>query len=286
MKIACIQMNISLCSKQKNFERALFLADEAVSKGAEMVVFPEVFSTGFCYGRIEELAEPCSGPMFEALLDFSKENNCILAGSIIEKADRERADREGIARKWPDKENEGRIAPSNKKQSPSCYNLGFCIDSGKLVGSHRKTHLYGPEKEHFIPGNRIAPINLEKRGLSIGLIVCYEIRFPEIARKLTLEGADLLVSVSEIPDFFGHPWKTLTLARAMENQLPFIACNRTGKDRYSTYFGSSFMADAWGKMLAEAGKEECVLLGEIDLEKARKVRKTSSIFGDRRPELY
>lgn len=259
-------MDISLCSKQENFERALSLAEVAVSEGAEMIVFPEVFSTGFCYGQIEELAEPLSGPMFESLLGFSKENNCILVGSILERADCS--------------------GPAEKRQAPSCYNLGFCIDSGKLAGTHRKTHLYGQEKEHFIPGNLIAPIKLEKRGLSIGLIVCYEIRFPEIARKLTLEGADLLVSVSEIPDFFGYPWRTLTLARAMENQLPCIACNRTGKDRYSTYFGKSFMADAWGNILAEAGKEEAVLLGEIDLERAREVRETSSIFGDRRPELY
>lgn len=278
MKIACIQMDISLCSKQDNFERALFLADDAVSRGAEMLVFPEVFSTGFCYGQIEELAEPRSGPMFDTLLDFSKKHNCILVGSIIERAD--------IPSSSISEKKQFHPYFSKKKQSPSCYNLGFCIDSGKLAGIHRKTHLYGPEKEHFIPGNRIIPIKLENRGLSIGLIVCYEIRFPEIARKLTLEGADLLVSVSEIPDFFGHPWQTLTLARAMENQLPCIACNRTGKDRYSTYFGGSFMANAWGKILAGAGKEEGVLLGEIDLERAREVRKTSSIFGDRRPDLY
>ncbi|MDD2438647.1 MAG: carbon-nitrogen family hydrolase [Methanosarcinaceae archaeon] len=268
MKVACIQMEISLCSKEENLKRAFTLAKKAILKGAEILVFPEVFLTGFCYAHIEEVAEARSGAIFEALLDFSKEKNCVLVGSLIEKE-------EPLA-----------LNPSEKKQFPAYYNLGFCIDSGKLVGTHRKTHLYGQEKKYFVAGNQISPIKLEKRGLLIGLIICYEIRFPEIARKLALEGAELLISVSEIPAFFGKPWQTLTLARAMENQLPCIACNRTGKDCYSTYFGKSFMADAWGKKLAFAGEKEGILLGEIDLRRARKLRKNSSIFGDRRPELY
>ena len=76
------------------------------------------------------------------------------------------------------------------------------------------------------------------------------------------------------------------LARALENELPHIACTRAGKDKYSTYFGGSFITDGRGRMLAEAGEEECVLIGEIDLEEAKEMRKTTSVFEDRRPELY
>ncbi len=281
MKIACIQMNISLCSIQENLERALSLAEDAVSREAEMIVFPEVFSTGFCYSRIEDVAEPLSGPTLEALRTFSKEHDCIIAGSIIEGMERKDLTDPVIEKVLTKK-----TGFTEKKQSPSQYNLGFCIESGKLAGTHRKTHLYGPEKEHFVPGDRIAPIRLEKHGLTIGLIVCNELRYPEVARKLALEGADILVSAAEIPDFFGYPWRIISLARALENQLPHVACNRVGKDRYSTYLGGSFIADAWGSVLAEAGKEECVLVGEVDLEKAKETRGTTSIFGDRRPELY
>jgi predicted amidohydrolase len=78
----------------------------------------------------------------------------------------------------------------------------------------------------------------------------------------------------------------MSLSRAIENQLPHIACNRVGKDRYSTYPGGSLIADGWGRVLAEAGKEECALIGEIDLEEAKEIRQTGSIFEDRRPELY
>lgn len=280
MKIACIQMNISLCSKQENLERALSLAEKAVSKGAELLVFPEVFSTGFCYERIREAAEPVSGPTLEAFCSFSKEHDCILAGSIIEKVENE------ITGQGLMEGDRVRDEISKEGKAPPQYNLGFCIESGKLAGTHRKIQLYGPEKEHFAPGDRIAPIRLEKHGLTMGLIVCNELRYPEVARKLALEGADILVSAAEIPDFFGYPWRIISLARALENQLPHVACNRVGKDRYSTYLGGSFIADAWGSMLAEAGKEECVLIGEIDLEKAKATRETTSIFGDRRPELY
>jgi len=266
MKAACIQMNISLCSKQENLERALSLAEEAVSKEAELLVYPEVFSTGFCYDRIGEVAETATGPTLEALCDFSKEHGCILAGSIIEQREKETIGEE--------------------KPSPSQFNLGFCIESGKLVGMHRKTQLYGLEKEYFALGDRIHPIRVQKHGLSIGLMVCNELRYPEVARKLALEGADLLVSAAEIPDFYLYPWRIMSLSRAVENQLLHVACNRVGKDRYSKYPGSSFIADGWGRVLAEAGKEECVLIGEIDLEEAKEIRQTGSILEDRRPDLY
>jgi predicted amidohydrolase len=266
MKAACIQMNISLCSKQKNLERALSLAEEAVSKEAELLAFPEVFSTGFCYDRITEVAETASGPTLGALCDFSKEHECVLAGSMIEQ-------REGSE-------------ISSEKNTPTQFNLGFCIESGKLVGSHRKTQLYGLEKEYFALGDHIHPIRLQKYGLSMGLMVCNELRYPEVARKLALEGADILVSASDMPDFYIYPWRIMSLSRAVENQLLHIACNRAGTDRFSTYPGRSFIADGWGRVLAEAGKEECVLLGEIDLEEVKEIRQTGSIIEDRRPEIY
>nr|WP_239451342.1 nitrilase-related carbon-nitrogen hydrolase [Methanosarcina horonobensis] len=269
MKAACIQMNISLCLKHENLERALSLAEEAVSKEAELLVFPEVFSTGFCYDLIEEVAETASGPTLEALGDFSREHGCILAGSMIER-----------------REIKDRDTANLEKNAPSQYNLGFCIDSGKLAGIRRKVQLYGPEKKYFASGNSIAPIRLEKHGLSLGLIVCNELRYPEVARKLALEGADFLVSAADIPDFYMYPWRIMSISRAIENQLPHIACNRVGRDRYSTYPGGSFIADGWGRVLAEAGKEECVLIGEIDIEEAKEIRQTGSILEDRRPDLY
>jgi predicted amidohydrolase len=78
----------------------------------------------------------------------------------------------------------------------------------------------------------------------------------------------------------------MSISRAIENQLPHIACTRVGKDKYSTYPGGSFIVDGWGRVLAEAGTKECVLLGEINLEEAKEIRQTGSILEDRRPDLY
>lgn len=266
MKVACIQMNVSVCSKHENLKRALSMAEEAVSKEAQLLVFPEVFSTGFCYDQIAEVAETTSGITLGSLCDFSKEHKCILAGSIIEKREKD--------------------VISKEKQFPSQFNLGFCIESGKLAGFRRKVQLYGPEKKYFASGDSVAPIKLQKHKISIGLIICNELRYPEVARKLAFEGADLFVSAAEIPDFYSYPWRIMSISRAIENQLPHVACNRVGKDKYSTYLGGSFIADGWGRILENAGKEETVLLGEINLDEAKKIKENGSILEDLRTDLY
>ena len=258
-------MNVSVCSKHENLEHALSMAEEAVSKEAQLLVFPEVFSTGFCYDHIEEVAESSSGPTLQALSDFSKEHKCILAGSIIERREKNIL---------------------SKEQIPSQFNLGFCIESGKLAGFHRKVQLYGPEKKYFASADSIAPIRLQKHRLSIGLIICNELRYPEVARKLAFEEADLFVSSAEIPDFYSYPWRIMFISRAIENQLPHVACTRVGKDRYSTYLGGSFITDGWGRILEEAGKEETVLLGEINLDEAKEIKENGSILEDLRTDLY
>ena len=265
MKAACIQMDIHHCKKQTNIDHALSMARKAVAKGAELIVLPEVFSTGFCYDNIEDNAERTPYPTIEALRKFSKEHDCTLIGSIIEAA-----------------ENAKTAAPHN----PSYYNLGFCIESGKLAGTYRKIHPFGQEKSYFCGGDTILPIRLEKNDLTIGLEICYELRFPEVARKLSLAGADILVTIAEFPNPREHHWKTLATARAIENQIPHIACNRAGEDPYSSFFGGSMIIDAWGEVKTQANDEECIIMHDINMREKDTIRKTIPVFDDRRPNLY
>ena len=258
-------MDIRHCKKQTNIDHALSMAEEAVAKGAELIVLPEVFSTGFCYDNIEENAERPPYPTIETLREFSKEHDCILVGSIIEAA-----------------EDNKTAAPHGK----SYYNLGFCIESGKIAGTYRKTHPFGQEKSYFCSGDTIMPIRLEKNKITIGLEICYELRFPEVARKLSLAGADILVTIAEFPNPREHHWKTLSTARAIENQIPHIACNRAGKDPYSTFFGGSMIIDAWGDIKAQASDEECIIMHDIDMREKDNIRKAIPVFNDRRPNLY
>jgi predicted amidohydrolase len=273
MKVACVQMDVLHCNKQENLENALSMALEALIKGAEIIVFPEVFSTGFCYENFDHAAENFPSPTLENLACFSEANDCVLIGSIIEKTALE-------------KEVSDAGVSTHYNNSTHYHNLGFCFESGTLAGTYRKTHPFKNENQYFSRGNSIEPISLKKQNLKIGLEICYELRFPEVARKLALFGSDLLVTTAAFPNPRSEHWKTLAKARAIENQIPHIACNRTGSAPDCTYFGNSMIIDAWGEVKADAGDKECVIVCDLDLSGKNEIRKAIPVFEDRRTELY
>ncbi|QIB92741.1 carbon-nitrogen family hydrolase [Methanosarcina mazei] len=302
MKVACIQMDVLNCKKQENLEKALSMALKAVKKGAELVVFPEVFSTGFCYENIDHAAETFPSPLLENLACFSEANDCIILGSIILKDDNESGEEKyfreedtgfsGNENEMPVNKNstENKNFTENKnsaenKNSPY-YNLGFCFESGALAGTYRKTHPFKAENKYFSKGSSIEPISLKKQDLKIGFEICYELRFPEVARKLALAGSDLLVTTAAFPNPRSEHWKVLAKARAIENQIPHIACNRTGSAPDCSYFGHSMIIDAWGEVKADAGSKECVIVHDLDMSQKDEVRKLIPVFEDRRVELY
>jgi predicted amidohydrolase len=296
MKVACVQMDVQQCMKQKNLNKALSMAAEASEKGAELIVLPEVFSTGFCYENFYRIAENLPSPTLENLLCFSETRDCILMGSLIEKAVVEKDTAEkGIAeRDIAERDTAEKSSPVNTGSNDGkdgenftlYYNLGFCIESGKLVGTYRKTHPFKSENSYFSKGDSIEPILLKKHKLKIGFELCYELRFPEVARKLTLAGSDLLITTAAFPNPRSDHWKTLIKARAIENQVPHIACNRTGKAPDASYFGGSAIIDAWGEVKADAGHKECVIVSKLDLNHKEEVRDSIPVFEDRRTELY
>lgn len=267
IKVSCIQMNIAQCSKEQNIEKALLMAKNAIDSGARIIVLPEVFSTGFCYKGLESVAESSFSqrvedyPTIERLLGFSKIYDCALIGSIIEKR-------------------------TDDKDIVKYHNLGFCVESGTLAGVYRKTHLYGMEKTYFSRGEIILPIELKTFGIIIGLHICFELRFPEISRKLALAGADILVTVAEFAYPKATQWKALATARAIENQIPHIACNRIGTAPFALYFGNSMIINAWGNIRCEAGEEECFIIGEIDTDETKRIRGKVSLFDNRQLDLY
>jgi predicted amidohydrolase len=258
MKAACIQMDINICEKEGNIRKALKMTTDAIRGGAEIVVLPEVFSTGFCYDHIKELAEDAPYPGLGPFIELSRKKGCIIIGSIIEAND--------IDNQYA--------------------NLGFCIVSGKLTGKYRKTHLFKKENAYFSKGGEIYPFVIPGKNLIIGLEICYELRFPEIARKLAMQGSDILITIAQFPDPRCDQWKTLVRARSIENQLPHIACNRTGSDPDTNYFGHSMIIDASGNIVAEARRKERIVYGDLNLDISEEVRTFIPVFADRREELY
>lgn len=259
MKTACIQMDVVIGNRAANLAKALRMTEHAIGQGAELIVLPEVFSTGFCYDNIAEMAERYPYPSLGPFIELSATHDCIITGSII-----------GC------KEREGK----------HFENVGFCLSGGEIRGTYSKTHPFKKENAYFSRGESICVIAVPEKNLTIGLEICYELRFPEVARKLVLQGADILITVAQFPDPGGGQWKMLSRSRAIENQLPHIVCNRTGHDGDTSFFGNSMIIDARGDVVAAAGREETVLVGETDLALSSEMRSLIPVFGDRREELY
>jgi predicted amidohydrolase len=240
MRAALLQQEIKPCEIEANLSRALDLAKLALAAGAEIVVYPELFLSGFCYepgnrgtAAFEEL-DP-----FRAL---AKDSDCLIIGSV----------------------RGGRS------------NLGFCLDRTGLK-LRPKIHPFGEEKKHFDGGDSISPI--ATRWGRVGLEICYDLRFPEVARSLALQDADFLVTVAQFPAQREEQWRALSLARAIENQIPHLACNWAEG-------GGSMIISARGTVLAEAESGEEIIFGEVDLSERDQVRGEIPCFSDRRPEVY
>lgn len=243
MIAACIQLSIRLCDRKANLRRSLALAAGAAGEGAEILVFPELFLTGFCYSQDLSDGEPY--PSLDPLRSFVAEHGCLIVGSLVD----------------------GR------------RNRGFCLDE-LGIGFQEKIHPFGPEKDHFDGGGSISPVETSKG--RIGLSICYDLRFPEVARSLALSGADLLVTIGEFPAARGDVWETLSRARAIENQIHHIASNGAGLE----FCGRSAIIDPWGRAIAMMGGEEGWIAGEIDLADRDRARREIPALGDRRPEIY
>jgi predicted amidohydrolase len=243
MLAACLQLQIQLCRREVNLEKALEMAGLALQQGAEILVFPELFLTGFCYEPQGDDYPPY--PTLDPFRDLSREHGCMIIGSL----------------------KSGR------------YNLGFVLE-GERSEFRPKIHPFGEEEEHFDGGERVSPVLTSIGG--VGLEICYDLRFPEVARSLSLQGADILVTVAQFPHARRDQWRILCLARAIENQLPHLACNCAG----SPFAGSSMIIDARGRALAEAGQEEALLLGQIDLAERDQFQREITCAKDRRPGAY
>ncbi len=240
MRAACLQLRVELCRQEDNIARALELGGAALSRGADILVFPELFMTGFCYQTGGQYYPPY--PTLDPFRLLAQEHECLIIGSL----------------------HSGR------------QNLAFCLDA-EIFELRPKIHPFNLEKEHFDGGDNISPVST-KWG-RVGLEICYDLRFPEVARTLALQGADFLVTLAQFPAARRAQWRALAIARAIENQIPHVACNWAGA-------GGSLIVDARGEVQAEAGPDEVVIIAEIDLAGRDEARREIPCFSDRRPEIY
>ena len=154
------------------------------------------------------------------------------------------------------------------------------------MGEYDKTHLFTPMNEHkfFEYGNKITTFSLD--GHKCAVIICYDIRFPELVRSLALEGVEMLFVVSQWPEKRIEHLKTLSRARAIENQMFVAVCNSCGCADKVRFGGNSMIIDPWGDVLASAGETEEIITADFDFGKIEEIRNSINVFNDRKPELY
>lgn len=262
LRVSLLQMNIAAGEPEENFGKLERMLEEAVAGASgekpDLVVFPEMWNTGYALERIQELADPGGERTKKLVGEFCRRHEVMaVAGSIAELSD------------------------GGVRNTIYVFNR-----NGKVTADYSKIHLFRlmEEEKALTAGSRIGNIDLE--GIPAGAMICYDIRFPELARTLALGGAKLLIVPAEWPHPRLNHWRTLLQARAIENQMYVVACNRVGVSGSTAFFGHSLVIDPWGEIVVEGNEEEGILSADLDLELVDQVRARIPVFEDRRPSLY
>jgi predicted amidohydrolase len=235
-------------------------AARARAQGAALLVCPEMSLTGYQIGAagVAALAEPADGPLAQAVAAI--------------------AQRHGIAIVYGYPEHN---APGEKP-----YNAAQCIAAdGQRVANYRKTHLFGDiDRAQFCPGDA-APAVFAWNGWQLGLLVCYDIEFPEPARGLALQGADAILVPTANMIAFDEVQRVLLPARALENRVFVAYANACGQEGETTYGGLSTVCGAMGAVQAQGGRDEELLLASLSRSDLLTARQSSQV-NDRRPDLH
>ena len=241
-----LQFEVQYGKPAENLERVRALLDRMQPEADTLLVLPELWATGFDYDHAEELARQ-TPQLLEELTRLSGQYSVYLAGSLME----------GL--------EQGR-------DGKNVFNTLFISGPGGVAGKYQKRHLfsYWQEDRFFLPGE-VFPL-VKTPWCLIGGLVCYDLRFPEVARQHTFWGARMLVVSAQWPTVRLDHWKTLLQARAIENQVFVTACNSCGKTGGHDLGGNSMVVAPDGIILLEGGRDEegrAVALREGDVEQLR-----------------
>lgn len=251
-------MDIAFGNPTENYQKAERLIKEAMKENPDIIVFPELWTTGYDLTRLETIADKGAANTIDFLKKAAIKYQVHFVGGSVA--------------------NQGEQGVKNT--------LLIINNKGHLVHSYSKLHLFKLMDEHLYleAGEEIGLFDLDNS--TFGGVICYDIRFPEWIRAHTSKGAEALFVVAEWPAPRLTHWRSLLIARAIENQCFVIACNRSGNDPNNEFAGHSMIIDPWGDVIAEAGATEEILSSVIELDLVKDIRKQIPIFEDRRPDLY
>jgi len=256
VRVAVVQSDSRPGGVGQNLERAERFIADAARRGAALVLFPEMYLTGYAvFSRLAELALPPGAPALRALADQARLRGLsILIG-------------------YPERRPEG------------IYNaLGIFTPAGRAEAPYRKIHLFAEERRHFRAGRRYRVVRLA--GLDVGLLICYDLEFPESARSLALAGADVIAVSTANMEPFRADQDLFVRTRARENQLFLALANRVGREGALRFVGGSGIWSPSGEALAGRDGGEGIAVATVSRAAVRRSRRNPDYLGDRRPECY
>jgi len=268
--VRAVQKRPVLGDIEQNLDVVVSSLRAAAADGIDLVVYPELFLTGYHVGGMgsdpnAHGEKPGSGDRPPSLRTLREEIDDALAR---------------IAEHTTDLTA---VLGTPFFEAGNVYNSAVIFDSGSMAGVYHKTHLYGEEASVFRPGADLPTV--ETSAGTLGVEICYDLEFPEVARQLTLRNADVLVTISANMRPFAHDQRTYSAARALENVRPHVLCNRIGEERGVEFFGGSRILDERGRPVTTADEDAAAeITGSIDLR--AEGADTLQYLEDRRPALY
>ena len=266
VNLTLLQMDCS-GKRERNLARAEEMIRRAAGQGGEVILLPEVFHELFFITALDmsvfDKAEPIPGPITERMQALAAELGAVIVAPVYESVG-----------------------------SSVYYNSAAVIDAdGSLLGVYRKNHIplstkfY--EKLYFKPGNLGYPV-FETRFGRIGILICHDRHYPEGARALGLNGAEILLVPSATPtaSLSVRVWEKELAAHAIFNEYYVAGLNRVGTEGEYSYYGRSVILDPTGEIIAQAGADEEVLIAACDLDAIVERRRAWQFYRDRRPDTY
>jgi len=262
LTVSLVQMAPRLGDIEANLRKVEEMAGEAARAGGELVCFPELCLTGYhpdlMGERWYDLAEPLDGPIVARLAEVAARCRVAMILGFPERGQRPR----------------------------EVYNAAAVIDAdGRVLGSYAKLHAFGSEGRWFERGRQYPVFDVA--GAKVGVMICYDAGFPEVARILALRGAELVVVPAAWIERDEDLWQLNLPSRALDNLIFVAGVNRIGQEGDLKFIGRSQVISPRGHLLAQAGKgTEEILTHTLDLEDKSRVRSQVGYWRDRRPEIY
>ena len=255
--VAGVQFDVRRNGVSENFGVVSEALAGFADRGIRLALLPEMWADGFDYDRLADHARE-TPRLLDRVAELAVRHRMVIGGS------------------YPEADPAGRI-----------FNTFYLIDAdGRIAGRYRKVHLFSMtgEDRFFHAGNR--PAVCDTALGRIGLMVCYDLRFPELCRTLALMGAELVLVPAQWPDVRIDRWDMLCQVRAMENQLYLLGVNRCGVDGRTTFGGRSALVDPTGAVLDRAEEGPAIISGMVDPERLAVVRERMPSLKERAPEAY